>query len=161
MGFHGEALLAPRPTPKQEGHPLSAVFDCLFNLFTATLHIGGRSSIRNLRTRHAVVTGTRLSHGTKIYRLYKCTDNISGIEHDVMKVYETAEIHMSQLFDVLNRCERLLSSFGLLISDRIVPVTISNIISMWRSCNESAISMAQSPSLAANKPLGIHEIPRI
>ena len=26
-----------------------------------TLHIGGRSSIRNLRTRHAVVTGTHLS----------------------------------------------------------------------------------------------------
>jgi hypothetical protein len=37
---------------------LSAVHDCLFNLFAATLHIGGRSSIRNLRTRHAVVTGT-------------------------------------------------------------------------------------------------------
>ena len=63
MGFHGEALLAPRPTPKLEDHPLSAVRDCLFNLFTATLHIGGRSSIRNLRTRHAVVTGTHLSHG--------------------------------------------------------------------------------------------------
>jgi len=40
---------------------LSAVLDCLFNLFTATFHIGGRSSIRNLRTRHAVVTGTHLS----------------------------------------------------------------------------------------------------
>jgi len=37
---------------------LSAVHDCLFNLFAATLHKGGRSSIRNLRTRHAVVTGT-------------------------------------------------------------------------------------------------------
>ena len=56
--FHGEDLLAPRPTPKLENHPLSAVRDCLFNLFVATLHIGGRSSIRNLRTRHAVVTGT-------------------------------------------------------------------------------------------------------
>jgi len=64
MGFHGEALLAPRPTPKLEDHPLSAVRDCLFNLFAATFHIGGRSSIRNLRTRHAVVTGTHLSHGT-------------------------------------------------------------------------------------------------
>jgi len=37
---------------------MSAVRDCLFNLFAATLLIGGRSSIRNLRTRHAVVTGT-------------------------------------------------------------------------------------------------------
>ena len=63
IGFHGEALLAPRPTPKLEDHRSSAVRDCLFNLFAATLHIGGRSSIRNLRTHHAVVTGTHLSHG--------------------------------------------------------------------------------------------------
>jgi hypothetical protein len=61
--FHGEELLAPRPTPKLEDHPLSAVRDCLFNIFAATLHIGGRSSIRNLRTRHLVVTGTNLSRG--------------------------------------------------------------------------------------------------
>jgi len=50
--------LAPRPTPKLQDHPSSAVRDCLFNLFAATLLIGGRSSIRNLRTRHAMVTGT-------------------------------------------------------------------------------------------------------
>jgi len=48
--FYGEELSAPRPTPKLEDHPLSAV--------AATLHIGGRSSIRNLTTRHVVVTGT-------------------------------------------------------------------------------------------------------
>ena len=57
-----EELLAPLPTPKLEGHPLSAVRDCLFNLFAATLHIGCRSSIRKLRKRHAVVTGTH-NHG--------------------------------------------------------------------------------------------------
>jgi hypothetical protein len=34
--FYGE-LLAPRPTPKLEDHPLSAVRDCLFNIFAATL----------------------------------------------------------------------------------------------------------------------------
>jgi hypothetical protein len=28
--FYGEELLAPRPTPKLEDHPLSAVCDCLF-----------------------------------------------------------------------------------------------------------------------------------
>jgi hypothetical protein len=55
--FEGEELLALRPTPKLKYHPLSAVRDCLFNTFAATL----RSSIRNLRTRHAVVTGTHLS----------------------------------------------------------------------------------------------------
>jgi len=58
--FHGEALLAPHPTPKLEDHPSSAVRDCSFNIFAATLLIGGRSSIRNLRTRHAVVTGTTM-----------------------------------------------------------------------------------------------------
>jgi hypothetical protein len=52
--FYGE-LLAPRPTPKLEDHPLSAV--CVFNIFTATLCIEGRLFISNLRTCHAVVTG--------------------------------------------------------------------------------------------------------
>ena len=46
------------PKPQAGGPPLSAVHDCLFNLFAATLHKGGRSSIRKMRTRHAVVTGT-------------------------------------------------------------------------------------------------------
>jgi hypothetical protein len=59
--FHGEELLAPRPTAKLEDQPLSAVRDSLFNIFAATLHIGGRSSIRNQRTHHAVVTGTKLT----------------------------------------------------------------------------------------------------
>jgi len=56
MRFYGEESLAPRPTAELEDHPLSAVRDCLFNIFAATLHIGCRSFIRNLRTRHAVVT---------------------------------------------------------------------------------------------------------
>jgi hypothetical protein len=37
--FYGGELLAPRPTPKLEGHPFSAVRGCLFNIFAATLHI--------------------------------------------------------------------------------------------------------------------------
>ena len=53
--FNREELLAPRPIPKLEDHPLPAVRNCLFNIFAATHHIGGRSSIRNLRTRHAVM----------------------------------------------------------------------------------------------------------
>jgi len=50
-------LLAPRPKLKLDYLPLSAVRDYLFSTFAATLHIGRR----NLRTRHDVVTGTRLS----------------------------------------------------------------------------------------------------
>jgi len=37
--FYGEELLAPRPTPKMEDHPLSDVRDCLFNIYAATLRI--------------------------------------------------------------------------------------------------------------------------
>ena len=59
--FYGEDLLAPRPTPKLEERPLSAVRDFLFNIFTANFHIGGCSSILNPRTRHAVVARTHLS----------------------------------------------------------------------------------------------------
>jgi len=59
--FYGEELSTPRLTPKLDDHSLSAVRDCLFNIFAATLHIGGRFSIRNLRTRHAVVTGAHSS----------------------------------------------------------------------------------------------------
>jgi len=59
--FYDQKLLAHRPNPKLEDHPLSAVSDCLFNIFATTLHTGGRSSTRNLRTRHAVVRGTHLS----------------------------------------------------------------------------------------------------
>ena len=59
--FYCEELLTPRQTPKLEDHLLSAVRDFLFNIFLATLHTGGRSSIRNLRMRQAVVKGTHLS----------------------------------------------------------------------------------------------------
>jgi len=37
--FYGEGLLATRTTPKLEDHPLSAVRDCLFSIFVATLRI--------------------------------------------------------------------------------------------------------------------------
>jgi hypothetical protein len=37
--FYGQELLAPRLTPKLEDYPSSAVRDCLFNIFTSTLHI--------------------------------------------------------------------------------------------------------------------------
>jgi len=64
--FNFEELLTPRPNPKLEDHPLSVVCDCLSNTFAATLHTGGPSSIRNLRRRHAVVSGTHLSRATLI-----------------------------------------------------------------------------------------------
>ena len=86
---------------------------------------------------------------------------LSGIKHDNTKVYETVEVHTSQLFELVNRCESLVSSLGHIISDKIFPVTLSNLFPVWWRCTESTISMAQSPSLEANKPWVIHEIPRI
>jgi hypothetical protein len=62
--FNREELLAPHPTTNLEDHPLSAVRDCLFNIFTAILHIGGHSSIRNLRMHHALVQGLTYHMGT-------------------------------------------------------------------------------------------------
>jgi len=53
-------LSTHHPNTQLEDHPLLAVCDCLFTIFTATLHIGGCSSFRNLRTHHAMVTGTHL-----------------------------------------------------------------------------------------------------
>ena len=69
--FYGEELLASRKTPKLEDHPLSAVYDCLLILFAAILQIGDRSSIRNLRTRQVVVTGTHLSQRTLLHGVSK------------------------------------------------------------------------------------------
>ena len=80
--FHGEELLVPRPTPKLEDHPLSAVRDCLFNLFTAPLHIGGRSSIRNLRMHHAVVTDSQILLFTYSYN-YSLTFSLTLLLTDL------------------------------------------------------------------------------
>ena len=59
--FLVEEMFVPHPTPKLEYYPLSAVHNCLYIIFAAILHVGGRSSIRNPRKCHAIVTGTHLS----------------------------------------------------------------------------------------------------
>ena len=82
--FYGEDFSTPRPTPNLEDHPLSSVRDSLFNIFAAALHIADRSSIRNLRTRYAVVTGTlitayRCDNRSLFFKLKIVrTDNISN-----------------------------------------------------------------------------------
>ena len=86
--FYCEELLAPRPTPNMEDHPLTSVRDCVFNIFAATLHIGGRSSIRNPRTRHAVVTGTPLSLHQTLNRQMVCFSQPP--QDDVTQLFPTA-----------------------------------------------------------------------
>jgi hypothetical protein len=39
LEFYAEEFLAPLPTPKLEDYPLSAVRECLFNIFAVALHI--------------------------------------------------------------------------------------------------------------------------
>jgi hypothetical protein len=56
--FYSEELLAPCPSPKLEDHNLSAFRDCLLKIPSISR---GRSSTRNLKTRHTVVTVTDLS----------------------------------------------------------------------------------------------------
>jgi hypothetical protein len=73
-GFYGDEFIAPRPTPKLGDHPLSAVCDCLFNKFVATVDIGSRSSIRSLRTHYAVVTGTHLLWYVFQFIVQQCRD---------------------------------------------------------------------------------------
>jgi hypothetical protein len=51
VSFYGEDLLTLRPTAMLDDHPLSAVRDCLLNIFAATLFIC------KLRTRNDVVAG--------------------------------------------------------------------------------------------------------
>jgi hypothetical protein len=58
--FNAEDLLAPCSTSKLEDHPLSALRGCLFNVFAATLLIGCRTFIRNLKTRHVVLKVTKM-----------------------------------------------------------------------------------------------------
>ena len=45
--FYGEELFTPHPTRKLEYYPLLAVCNCSLNIFTATVHIRGCSSICN------------------------------------------------------------------------------------------------------------------
>jgi hypothetical protein len=60
--FYGEELLAPRPTPKLEDHPLPAVRDCLFNVFAATLH--NRRPFLHPQPEDAPCRGDRDPHNT-------------------------------------------------------------------------------------------------
>jgi hypothetical protein len=83
--FYVEGLLAPLQTPC-----LSAVRSCLFNIFIATFHIGCRTSIRNLRTRHAVVTWIHLLRSKcNTCKIFKCHGlTLVGREHRVLEVAE-------------------------------------------------------------------------
>ena len=118
--FYGEELLAPRPTPKLEDHPLSVVRDCLF---AATLHIGGRSSIR-----HAVVIGAHLSWGKPYHRL--------------LFKYENTESKFRQPFTSLSKVWLSLSRFSRnsRFRDNFSVRTVRNFMKNPRNCLVAGIS---------------------
>jgi hypothetical protein len=62
VSLYGEELTACGPNSKLMDYSLSAVRDCLFNIFAATLHVEVRSTIHNLLTRHVVVTDGKASY---------------------------------------------------------------------------------------------------
>ena len=96
--FYDDELLAPRPTFKLEDHPLLSVNNCLFNIFVDTLHIGGLSSICNLRMLHAVVTVTHLSwtHGNLPIQIYEEKNKI------ISQVYHAVSHMFLQLTPIMN-----------------------------------------------------------
>jgi hypothetical protein len=71
--FYDEELLARRPTPKLEDHPLSALRDCIFTIFAATLHIW-RPSPPSATWGHAMPwwQGTHLTWPLLIQKYFYC-----------------------------------------------------------------------------------------
>ena len=61
--FSRWGVLAHRPTPKLKDHPLSAVRTAYLTYSLLPTIFSGRSSIRNSRTCHAVITVIHLSRG--------------------------------------------------------------------------------------------------
>jgi hypothetical protein len=91
-------LLAPRSTPKLENHPFSVVRDCLFNIFV-TILLEVVSSIRNLRTRLAVVTRDPLFAGS-----------INSAGRFICQHPLTVAMKNGYLKDVFETCHRIAQS---------------------------------------------------
>ena len=100
--LYGEELLPTCPAPKLEDHPLSAVRDCLLNIFAATLHMEGCSSIRNLRMCHALVTGTHLS-GKLLAIQHSIFSSITAVSWSITILYSNSELN----YEIINTSARL------------------------------------------------------
>jgi hypothetical protein len=98
--FYGEELLAPRPTHKLEDHPLSAVRDCLFNVFAATLHIwrpfSNYNTTATLSCRAETQTGCRrcTRDGHIVSSAERCP-LVTDVTSNVLQLCSYKEIHES------------------------------------------------------------------
>jgi hypothetical protein len=68
--FYGEEMLTPRPIPKLENHPLSAVRDCLFNIVTDLINASPGNSFVN--------TNTGNNRGPRQERVRRYKKSVSG-----------------------------------------------------------------------------------
>jgi hypothetical protein len=76
--------LSPTPTPKLVDSPLSAVRDCLFNIFVATFRNGGLPSICKMSMHHSLLTRTK-PIGDKVLRVV-CTEITPADNTDIFSV---------------------------------------------------------------------------
>jgi len=94
--FYRVGLLAPRPTPKSEDHPLFAARDCLLNIFAATLHIWRPSPPSTIWGR--AMKWWQWAHLTWIMYLYDSCNVIKYIFrywHRIRDPYYTTRRHLS------------------------------------------------------------------
>jgi hypothetical protein len=78
------------PKPQGGGPPLAGGPRLLIQYIRSYPHIGGCSSIRNLRTRRALVTGTHLSHG----ELAGCRTKLHNAEFRDLHVFTPSDIRV-------------------------------------------------------------------
>jgi len=72
--FCGDDLLALRPTPKLEDRLLSAVRDCLFNIFAATLRTGGGAVPPSATSGRAMPWWqVPTHHGRELFTILQCS----------------------------------------------------------------------------------------
>jgi hypothetical protein len=123
---YGKNLLASCPTPKLEDHTSMAVCDGLFNIFAATLHIGG-GSIHNQRMRHAMVTGSYLSHRNNV----SC--KLNGWHFSIwsrVKFWSTMLPPLSQ-YSYINFLQNLIYSLMLFLKHGWMTILVTKI---WSLC---------------------------
>jgi hypothetical protein len=108
-------LLAPRPTPKLQGDPLSAVRDCLFNIFAATHHNwrpflhprpedapcrGDRDQLTHLEY---VSTGKELPASQRNFLFPQNLNMERGSSSETLVTpYQSAQSHISKIWILIN-----------------------------------------------------------
>ena len=90
MLIFSEELLAPHPTPKLEEHPLSAVRDCLFNIFATTLHL------LHSQQRHAPWHSVKHKHPVWAEcKILGIKPGLSRSNHGTLKSLQAIFVHFS------------------------------------------------------------------